>query len=228
MDKAVQKSEMVANALGKFVSGDVARNIIDSQNQVALGGKKAKISVMIADLRGFTRLSGAIPIEGVVTLLNTWFERACSLICKNGGHIDKFMGDGILILFGAPNAGDDDTLRAVYTAFRLQEEFSRFMLPVKLPAGCSLGLGISISTGEAVVGNFGSKNRMEYTAIGETVNLAARIEKIAESDEIIIDETTFKSLPADSFKYSIMHDVEIKGAATQSLYRLHAVLKNQQ
>jgi len=226
LDKAVQKSEMVENALGRFVSGDVAKNIIDSQNQISLGGKKARISVMIADLRGFTRLSSTIPIEGVVTLLNTWFERACALIGKNGGHIDKFMGDGILVLFGAPKPGQNDTLRSVYTAFRLQEEFARFMIPVKLPAGCSLGLGISISTGEAVVGNFGSKNRMEYTAIGETVNLAARIEKLAESDEIIIDEATFKHLPADAFKYSVMSNVEIKGAATQNLYRLHAILNS--
>jgi len=226
LDKAVLKSEKVESALGKYISGDVARDIIDSQSQVALGGKKAKISVMIADLRGFTRLSSTIPIEGIVTLLNTWFERACSLISKNGGHIDKFMGDGILVLFGAPKSVHDDTLRSVYTAFRLQEEFARFMIPVKLPVGCSLGLGISITTGEAVVGNFGSRNRMEYTAIGETVNLAARIEKIAESDEIIVDEATFRSLPADSFKYSVIHNVELKGAATQDLYRLHSILKN--
>ncbi|KAF1080170.1 MAG: Adenylate cyclase [Candidatus Rifleibacterium amylolyticum] len=226
LDKAVQKSEKVESALGKYVSGDVARNIIDNQANMALGGKKAKISVMMADLRGFTRLSGTIPIEGVVTLLNTWFERACTLIEKNGGHIDKFMGDGILVLFGAPKTGHDDTLRSVYTAFRLQEEFSRFMTLVKLPAGCSLGLSISISTGEAVVGNFGSKNRMEYTAIGETVNLAARIEKLAESNEIIVDETTFNQLPLDSFKFSMMPNVEIKGAATQNLYKLHALLKD--
>ncbi len=228
LDKAVQKSEKVESALGKYISGDVARDIIDSQNQVALGGKKARISVMIADLRGFTRLSSTIPIEGIVTLLNTWFERACSLIGKNGGHIDKFMGDGILVLFGAPKSGHDDTLRSVYTAFRLQEEFTRFMLPVKLPVGCTLGLGIAITTGEAVVGNFGSKNRMEYTAIGETVNLAARIEKIAASDEIIVDESTFKSLPVDSFKHSVLPNVEMKGAATQNLYRLHAILKTDQ
>lgn len=228
LDKAVQKTERVESALGKFVSGDVAKGIIDSQNHVALGGKKSRISVMIADLRGFTKLSGTIPIEGLVLLLNTWFERACTLISKNGGTIDKFMGDGILVLFGAPNQGVDDTIRSVYTAFRLQEEFARFMIPVKLPAGCSLGLGVSISTGEAVVGNFGSKNRMEYTAIGETVNLAARIEKVATSGEIIVDEATFKSLPPESFKFSIMSNVEIKGAATQNLYRLHSVVSNQE
>ncbi|PKL47347.1 MAG: hypothetical protein CVV42_13525 [Candidatus Riflebacteria bacterium HGW-Riflebacteria-2] len=227
LDKAVQKSEKVESALGKYVSGDVARNIIDSNNQVALGGKKARISVMIADLRGFTRLSGVIPIEGIVTLLNTWFERACSLISKDGGHIDKFMGDGILVLFGAPKTSKADTVRSVYTAFRLQEEFARFMIPVKLPTGCTLGLGISITSGEAVVGNFGSKNRMEYTAIGETVNLAARIEKFADSAEIIIDEATFKCLPEDSFKYSIMPNVEIKGVANQNLYKLQAMLKNE-
>jgi len=225
LDKAVEKTERVGNALGKYVSDDVAKNIIDSQNHVVLGGKKALISVMIADLRGFTKLSGAIPIESVVSLLNSWFEKACTLIGKNGGTIDKFMGDGILVLFGAPNKGVDDTIRSVYTAFRLQEEFANFMLPVKLPTGCTLGLGISISTGEAVVGNFGSKNRMEYTAIGETVNIAARIEKLAESDEIVVDENTFRCLPSDSFKYSLLRNVEIKGAATQNLYRLHAAIK---
>ncbi|HAE40746.1 MAG TPA: hypothetical protein DCG57_19250 [Candidatus Riflebacteria bacterium] len=226
LDKAVQKTERVENALGKFVSGDVAKDIIDSQNQIALGGKKARISVMIADLRGFTRLSGTIPIEGLVLLLNTWFERACTLIAKNGGTIDKFMGDGILVLFGAPNQGSDDTLRSVYTAFRLQEEFKKFMIPVKLPAGCTLDLGVSISTGEAVVGNFGSKNRMEYTAIGETVNLAARIEKMAGGGEIIVDEATFKSLPVGSFEFSMLANVEIKGVATQNLYRLRSVIKD--
>jgi len=223
LDQSLQKSERVENALGKFVSGDVAKTIIDSQNQMSLGGKKLKISVMIADLRGFTRLSGVIPIEGLVLLLNTWFEQACTLISNNGGTIDKFMGDGIMVLFGAPNQGTDDAARSVYTAFRLQKEFTLFMSKVKLPHDYSLGLGISISTGEAVVGNFGSQNRMEYTAIGETVNLAARLEKIAGSGEIIIDKNTFKNLPPDSFKYTVLQNVEIKGVAAQNLYSLHDV-----
>lgn len=223
LDQSVRKSERVENALGKFVSGDVARTIIDNQNQMSLGGKKLKISVMIADLRGFTKLSGTIPIEGLVLLLNTWFEQACTLISNNGGIIDKFMGDGIMVLFGAPNQGVDDAARSVYTAFRLQKEFTAFMRKVKLPPACPLGLGISVATGEAVVGNFGSQSRMEYTAIGETVNLAARLEKIAGSDEIIVDENTFKSLSPDSFNYTVLQNIEIKGAATQNLYNLHGI-----
>jgi adenylate cyclase len=132
-----------------------------------------------------------------------------------------------MVIFGAPIEKADDVLRSVYTAFRLQEKFTEFRKTIELPEGYDLGLGISISTGTAIVGNFGSSNRMEYTAIGETVNLAARLEKLAGAGEIVVNENTFSQIPQHKFRYETESNVPIKGIANQTVYRLKEVLRSQ-
>ncbi len=225
LDTATKKSQQIEASFSKYVSKAVVSELVNNENLAVLGGKKRQITVMMADLRGFTRLTGVLNIEYLVQMLNTWFEEASNMILKSQGTIDKYMGDCIMVIFGAPLAKPDDQLRCVYTAFRLHEKFDQFARNLKLPHGHSLGLGISITSGEAVVGNFGSSNRMEYTAIGETVNLAARLEKIAEAGEIVVDENTFSQLPVDSFEYTVAENVAVKGIANQTVYRLNAIIK---
>lgn len=225
IDTATKKSEQIEASFSKYVSKAVVSELVNNENLAILGGKKRKITVMMADLRGFTRLIGVLNIEYLVQLLNGWFEQASALILKSQGTIDKYMGDCIMVIFGAPIAKPDDQLRCVYTAFRLQEQFEVFARNLSLPHGHSLGLGISITSGEAVVGNFGSSNRMEYTAIGEIVNLAARLEKIAEAGEIVVDEATFGQLPQHHFEYRVEKDIEVKGIANQTVYRLNAIIR---
>ncbi|GAB4285138.1 MAG: hypothetical protein Kow0029_31900 [Candidatus Rifleibacteriota bacterium] len=217
---------MIQSAFGKYVSQSIVDELIKNKEMATLGGKKKKVSILMADLRGFTSLSTVIPIEKLVHILNTWFEKGSQLILKSNGTIDKFMGDCIMVIFGAPIEKPDDVLRSVYTAFRLQAHFSEFLKEVEIPENFNLGLGISISTGTAIVGNFGSSNRMEYTAIGETVNLAARLEKLAGAGEIVVDQATFEEIPQYKFRYTIEENVPIKGVTNQTIYRLHEVLRN--
>ncbi len=226
LDTATKKSQQIEASFSKYVSKAVVSELVNNENLAVLGGKKRTITIMMADLRGFTRLTGVLNIEFLVQLLNGWFEEASAMILKSQGTIDKFMGDCIMVIFGAPISKPDDQLRCVYTAFRLHEKFETFCRNVKLPHGHSLGLGISITTGEAVVGNFGSSTRMEYTAIGETVNLAARLEKLAQAGETVVDARTFSCLPQGHFDYSVEENIAVKGIADQTIYRLRAILKN--
>ncbi|MDD3146949.1 MAG: adenylate/guanylate cyclase domain-containing protein [Candidatus Riflebacteria bacterium] len=226
LDTANKKSESIEASFSKYVSRAVVKELVNNENLAVLGGKKRNITVMMADLRGFTRLTGVLNIEFLVQLLNGWFEEATELILKSQGTIDKFMGDCIMVIFGAPLSKPDDQLRCVHTAFRLHEAFEKFTGQVRLPHGHVLGLGISITTGEAVVGNFGSSTRMEYTAIGETVNLAARLEKLAQAGETVVDESTFNQLPAGHFDYEMQKNIAVKGIADQTIYKLRAVIRN--
>lgn len=227
LDSAQKKSRQIEASFSKYVSAAVVSELVDNENLATLGGKKRNVTIMMADLRGFTRLTGVLNIEYLVQLLNTWFEEASTLILKNHGTIDKYMGDCIMVIFGAPLEKADDALRCVYTAFRLQEKFYLFQKNLQLPQGYNLGLGISITSGEAVVGNFGSTTRMEYTAIGETVNLASRLEKIAGAGEIVVDEATFACMPKNRFKYSVEKNISIKGIADQTVYRLAEIIQDQ-
>jgi class 3 adenylate cyclase len=227
LDSAEKKSEMIRNAFGKYVSDSIVDELINNREMAGLGGKKKKVSILMADLRGFTALASVMPIEQLVPILNSWFEIATHLILRSNGTIDKYMGDCVMVIFGAPIEKADDVLRSVYTAFRLQEKFTEFRKTIELPEGYDLGLGISISTGTAIVGNFGSSNRMEYTAIGETVNLAARLEKLAGAGEIVVNENTFGQIPQHKFRYETESNVPIKGIANQTVYRLKEVLRSQ-
>lgn len=225
LDKANKKSTEIQNSFGKYVSSSVVEELIQ-QKSPSIGGKTMEVSVLMADLRGFTALSKKLPIETLVSLLNKWFEKSSQLILQSNGTIDKYMGDCIMVLFGAPTKKSDDALRCVYTGFRLHERFKEFHKEIEEIIGdYPLGLGISITTGKAIVGNFGSSNRMEYTAIGETVNLASRLEKLAKPGEIIVDSNTFNLVPQSKFSYEIEENIQIKGLGEQNIVRLTEVLK---
>lgn len=226
LDSAQKKVQQIEQSFGKYVSPAIVKELVADENLAVLGGKKRKVAIMMVDLRGFTALTRVLRIEYLVQMLNGWFEEASSLILKNHGTIDKYMGDGIMVIFGAPVAKADDLLRAVYTAFRLQDKFYLFQKNIELPAEHHLGLGVSITSGEAVVGNFGSSHRMEYTAIGEVVNLAARLEKFAGPGEIVVDQATFTQLPPDKFTYSVEKNLKVKGTADQTIYRLTEIIQD--
>lgn len=226
LDSAEKQSETIRSAFGKYVSDAVVDQLMNNREIATLGGKKMKVSILMADLRGFTSLSAKMPIEKLVHILNTWFDKATELILRSFGTIDKYMGDCIMVIFGAPIQKPDDVLRCVYTAFRLMERFHQFKEIIELPPDHEIGLGISISTGEAIVGNFGSSTRMEYTAIGETVNLASRLEKLAGPNEIVVDAVTFSQIPQEKFKYDFETNVAVKGLANQTVYRLREIVRN--
>jgi adenylate cyclase len=172
-------------AIGSYVSQTVVDQVMESEHLPNLGGETFQIAVLFSDIRDFTTLSEALSAEEVVELLNNYFSRICDPILAQGGMIDKFIGDAVMAIFGAPVPFSDFTRRAVSAALEMKKIASDFQLWVdqrfpgkKLPA---FRVGVGLHTGLAVIGNIGSQQRMGYTAIGDTVNIASRLEGMSKT-----------------------------------------------
>jgi adenylate cyclase len=176
----------------KYVSPDVVADILENREGLALGGKRRHITVLFSDVRGFTGISEKISPEQVVSFLSQYFDEVTQIVFKHGGTVDKFIGDGMMAVFGAPQSHCDDALRAVRTGLEMIE-----MVKAKGPEwsqilGKEPSIGVGINSGEAVVGSIGSELRSDYTAIGDTVNLASRLETLTKElgVPILISEST--------------------------------------
>ncbi len=195
--------EEVARAnYGRFLPEYVVRQILENPESFRLGGANQIITVLFADIRGFTHLSEQSPPDKVVQLLNRYFSAMSDIIFAHGGTLDKYIGDGLMALFGAPTSTPEDARNAVAAAVAMQrrmETINEELLAANLNA---ISIGIGLHTGVATVGYIGSERRSEYTAIGDTVNLSARLESSAEAGQILLSEATahaaFKS--SHSFK----------------------------
>lgn len=170
----------IRQIFSRYVSRNVVDRLIDTEHIPNLGGEAMPLTVLFSDIRNFTTLSEKLSPEEVVEILNTYFQRACAILLEEGGCIDKFIGDAVMVEFGAPLSRTDDAQRALRAALRLHQTAREFRLWMdqRFP-GRDLPLfdvGVGLHTGTAVVGNIGSQERMEYTAIGDTVNLASRLE----------------------------------------------------
>ena len=174
----------VRQIFGRFVSEEVVEHLVSSGVHPNLGGDTYSITVLFSDIRNFTTISEQLTASEVVEMLNTYFSRACEPILAQGGTVNKFIGDAIMAVFGAPAAFPDHHLRAIHAALEMQRiaaEFQDWMTrrfsQHRLP---EFRIGIGIHSGDAVVGNIGSTKRMEYTAIGDTVNTASRLESASK------------------------------------------------
>jgi adenylate cyclase len=154
--------------------------ILDDREGLGLGGKRRHITVLFSDIRGFTSMSEQISPEQVVALLSDYLGRVTHIVFDNGGTVDKFIGDAVMAIFGAPKSHGDDALRAVKTGMdmiRLAESLSPDW---EKAIGQTLRIGVGVNSGEAVVGSIGSEIRSDFTAIGDTVNLASRLEGLTK------------------------------------------------
>jgi adenylate cyclase len=168
----------------RYVSDDVVEELLRSPEALELGGQRREVTILFTDIRGFTGLSERLPAEQVMELLNAWLDRACRPVLDNGGHIDKFSGDGIMAVFGAPARHDDHADRAVRAAIGIAREVDAFRewLEGKVdPSLPPFDVGVGLHTGAPVVGNVGFERRTEYTVIGDPVNVAARIESLTRT-----------------------------------------------
>jgi adenylate cyclase len=162
--------------LGKYLPADVAAEILREPERLALTGEKRPIYAMFTDLEGFTKLSHAITPEQLSSLLNRYLDILSDTVLRNGGTIDKFVGDAVVAFWGAPIARDDDADRAILAAvemYEVGEEFRRTAAPGLPPIGCTR---VGLHRGDAVVGNFGGEGRIQYTALGDGMNTASRLE----------------------------------------------------
>jgi len=185
----------ITHAFGRYVSDKVVDQIIQNGGHPVLGGITERVTVLFSDIRNFTTISERLDAQEVVEMLNTYFEQICQVVLDEGGTIDKFIGDAIMVQFGAPVHFDDHADRALRTALKMQTVANDFKLWMKtrfpnrdIP---DFSIGIGIHTGDAVIGNIGSHTRLEYTAIGDTVNAASRIEgQTKELNCVILTSST--------------------------------------
>jgi adenylate cyclase len=160
-----------------------------------LGGANQTITVLFADIRGFTALSEREKPEKVVGLLNRYFSAMSEIIFEHGGTLDKYIGDGLMAIFGAPTATPEDPLNAVKAAVAMQKRLLKLNEELKVDGFSPISVGMGLHTGEATIGYIGSDKRSEYTAIGDTVNLASRLESNAAGGQILISEATAAACP---------------------------------
>jgi adenylate cyclase len=172
MAQGLQEREFIRDTFGRFVSPDVANRVLETNP--SLGGELCQAVILFSDLRGFTTFSEHLPPETVVTHLNSYFSQMDSCIQRHGGWINKYLGDGLLAIFGAPVSLENPYESAVKAALDMQEALLDFNKRQNVE--CRMGVGIH--AGEIVIGNIGSQARMEYTCIGDTVNTSARIEEL--------------------------------------------------
>jgi adenylate cyclase len=183
--------EQIARATyARFMPEYVVGQILENPDSFKLGGVNQTVTVLFADIRGFTRLSELAPPEKVVHLLNRYFSGMSEIIFRRGGTVDKYIGDGLMALFGAPAVGAGDAVNAVVAAVEMQRAMKDINGDLVAHGLAEISIGIGLHTGEATVGFIGSERRLEYTAIGDTVNVSARLETLAEPGQILVSEET--------------------------------------
>ncbi len=189
-----RRKEHLKSALERYVSKQIAERIIsnDATGDIRFQPEKREVTLVFSDVRGFTTLAESLTPEEMVEILNRYFTKMIEIIFKYGGTLDKFIGDAIMAMFGAPASTGDDPGNAVMAAIEMQESLVAFNEEQKKLGKPELNVGIGINSGVVVVGNIGSDQRMEYTAIGDSVNLASRLEGANKeySTRIMISELT--------------------------------------
>ncbi|MBA2338833.1 MAG: FHA domain-containing protein [Pyrinomonadaceae bacterium] len=202
--------EEVARAnYSRFLPEYVVRQMLEHPESFKLGGANQTVTVLFADIRGFTRLSEHAPPEQVVQLLNRYFSAMTEVIFAHGGTLDKYIGDGLMALFGAPTASPEDASNAVAAAVEMQRQMSGINEELHAAGLQEISIGIGLHTGEATVGYIGSERRSEYTAIGDTVNLSARLESNAKGGQILMSEAT-KSAAQSPFSFRPHDPITVK------------------
>jgi adenylate cyclase len=184
------REEIARVSYGRFLPEYVVNQLLENPDSFKLGGANQTITVLFADIRGFTSLAEKSPPEKVVQLLNMYFSAMTEIVFAHGGTLDKFLGDGLMALFGAPTATPEDAANAVETAVRMQRQMININKELLAKGFPAVSIGIGLHTGEATVGYIGSERRSEYTAVGDTVNLAARLQENAQGGQILVTEAT--------------------------------------
>lgn len=194
--------EEVARAnYGRFLPPFVVQKLLENPESFTLGGTNQLITVLFADIRGFSRIAERERPEKIVRLLNRFFSEMTEIVFAYGGTLDKYIGDEIMSLFGAPTVTPDDASNAVSAAIEMQKRLIELNVELKMDGFEQIGVGIGLHTGEAIVGYVGSERRSEYTAIGDTVNLASRLQANALAGQILLSGVTAQAVAG---KFSLL------------------------
>ena len=221
----LQQSQRMRDLFGRYVSKEVADQVLE--NGADLGGENVPATVLFADIRDFTTLTESLPPQQVVGILNRYYTRMVDAIVEQGGWVNKFGGDSLLAVFGAPIRQSDHALRAVNAAWAMNRALAEFNAEQIAMEMKPITIGIGISSGEMVAGNVGGKERLEYTVIGDPVNLAARLESLTKEWQtpVLLSEHTQKLLAQTKANTRVRKQVTVKGKTQPTLvYELQGMI----
>ncbi len=191
-DNLRQTQELVRQTFERFVAPSVVERLLQNPSQIKLGGQLQEITVMFSDIESFTSLSEHTPPEVLLSILNQYHALVVEKVQSCGGTVDKFIGDGVMSLYNTPLPQPDHALRAVQSALDIQASLAD--LYYQFPPDYHMKLNFGIHTGVAVVGNVGTDKIMEFTAVGDTVNLASRLQGLGEGGQILISQATYEQI----------------------------------
>ena len=210
MVQGLKEKKKVTSILNKVVSEEVAQEIL--KGDIKLGGEERSVSIFFADIRGFTHLTQNMPPHEVIEFLNKCMTKISLLIEKHQGVIDKYMGDGIMAIYGAPIAFEKSGLQAIATALEITEVLEQWNCERKASGLPAVEVGIGIHTGPVCAGNMGAKHRLNYTVIGSNVNMASRLCGFAKGGEVLITEETYlQEEVKDAIEVEAKGQVSFKG-----------------
>ena len=213
-----QEKQRIRELFQRYVAPTVVERLIEGIEQVALGGKRQVVTILFADIRGFTSFSETRMPEELIEILNRYLSLAAQAVLEQEGTLDKFMGDAVMALFNAPLPQPDHTLRAVRAALTIKEAIANFHQ--ELDSEVQLNFGVGINVGEAVVGNVGTAELMNYTAIGDSVNLAKRLQENAEAGQILLSQSTYDAV-REHVRVRALKPIKVKGrSGTEPVYEL--------
>lgn len=219
MAEDLEVKEKIKDSFGRYVTPEIVDIILANPESQWMKGATVDASVLFVDIRGFTALSENKTPEVIVELLNDYLTRVTDRVIKHGGHVNKFVGDEAMAVFGAPAANPDHALAAVRAGLDIQDAIAELNLQKKMN-GMKIGVGVGINSGEMLSGNLGSQKRMEYTVIGDNVNIASRLTKVAKAGEILISKTTFDAIGEKEAELSF----EARGKAPVKGRRAHVTI----
>ena len=224
-----RNKDKIKDAMGRYISQDVMRNVVSNIDNLSLGGKRSNVTVLFADIRGFTSMSEKLTPEEISVILNEYFTEIEPIITKYNGVINKFIGDAVMAIFGEPIQDKNHALNAVLCANAMLKKVKQLQEKWLYEGKPKIEIGVGINTGDAFVGNIGSEKRLEYTVIGDTVNLASRLEsynKIYKTN-FLISSSTYDEVKGyvDVIKIS---EVQIRGKAKKmNIYEILRITNNE-
>ena len=206
----ITQQNKIKNTFKRYVSKQIVEKLLDSKDGLNLGGELRNVTILFTDIRGFTSMSENMVPEEVVSTLNDYFTEMIDIVFKYNGTLDKIVGDELMIVFGAPISGADDTKRALDTAIEMMERLDSFNKKRKTKKLLPIEIGVGINHGPVISGNIGSREMMDYTVIGDTVNLAARLCSHAPPGDIIVSPSVHRKT-SKLYKYQKLESIEVKG-----------------
>ena len=210
MAASLREKDAIKRAFTRYVAREVVTEILKDPDKIVLTGERRDVTVLFCDVRGFTSISERLPPEEVVAMLNAFYTLMIDTTFKYDGTLDKFLGDGVMAVFGAPIYHGDHSLRAVRTALAMQAGMRELSARRVAEGKAPLTIGIGINAGDAVAGSVGTEARMEYTVVGDSVNLAARLESAAKPGQILIAGATYARV-RDAVQARALGPMKVKG-----------------